>query len=55
MRANVGFPDHATAAIDEAFFVRPNLFAQAFREEMTPEGGAEAAEAELKRIFAKWA
>jgi hypothetical protein len=31
------------------------MFAKVTREEMTPEEGARAAEAELKRIFARWA
>jgi multiple sugar transport system substrate-binding protein len=54
---NVGFPGYASAAIDEAFntFVLPTMFAKVAREEMTPEEGVKVAEAELKRIFAKWA
>jgi multiple sugar transport system substrate-binding protein len=54
---NVGFPGYASAAIDEAFntFVLPTMFAKVARDEMTPEEGAKTAEAELKRIFAKWA
>src|SRR5512138_1753339 len=53
---NVGYPGYATAAIDEAFntFVIPTMFAKVARDELSPEDAAKAAEAELKRIFAKW-
>src|SRR5512138_1518569 len=53
---NVGYPGYATAAIDEAFntFVIPTMFAKVARDELSPEDAARAAEAELKRIFAKW-
>ncbi len=53
---NVGYPGYATAAIDEVFntFVIPTMFAKAARDEMSPEDAAKAAEAEIKRIFAKW-
>jgi multiple sugar transport system substrate-binding protein len=30
------------------------MFAKVARDELSPEDGAKAAEAELKRIFAKW-
>jgi multiple sugar transport system substrate-binding protein len=53
---NVGYPGYATAAIDEAFntFVIPTMFAKVARDELSPEDAAKGAEAELKRIFAKW-
>jgi multiple sugar transport system substrate-binding protein len=51
-----GYPGHTTAAIDECFntFVVPNLFARAAKGEQSPEDSAKQAEAEMKRIFAKW-
>jgi multiple sugar transport system substrate-binding protein len=53
---NVGYPGYATAAIDEAFntFVIPTMFAKVARGQLSAEDSAKAAEAELKRIFAKW-
>ncbi len=53
---NVGYPGYATAGIDEVFntFVLPTMFARAAREEVTPEEAVKTAEAEIKRIFAKW-
>ena len=53
---NVGYPGFATAAIDEAFntFVLPTMFARAARGDMTPEESVRQADAELRRIFAKW-
>lgn len=53
---NVGYPGYATAAIDEVFntFVIPTLFARVAREEATPEEAVKAADAEARRIFAKW-
>jgi multiple sugar transport system substrate-binding protein len=53
---NVGYPGYASAAIDEVFntFVLPTMFAKAAREEMSPEDAVKAADAEVKRIFAKW-
>ncbi len=53
---NVGYPGYATAAIDEVFntFVIPTMFAKAARDELSPQDSAKAAEAEIKRIFAKW-
>jgi multiple sugar transport system substrate-binding protein len=54
---NVGYPGYASAAIDEVFntFVLPTLFAKAARDEMSAEDAVKAADAEVKRIFAKWA
>jgi multiple sugar transport system substrate-binding protein len=51
-----GFPGHTTAAIDEAFntFVVPNMFARVAKGEMSAEDSAKQAEADMKRIFAKW-
>jgi len=53
---NVGYPGYATAAVDEVFntFVIPTMFAKAARDEMTPEAAVKAADAEVRRIFAKW-
>ncbi len=53
---NVGYPGYATAAIDEAFrtWVIPTMFAKVARGDETPENAAKAAEAEYKRIFARW-
>jgi multiple sugar transport system substrate-binding protein len=53
---NVGYPGYATAAIDEVFntFVIPTMFAKVARGQDTAENAAKAAEAEVKRIFAKW-
>ncbi|MDQ2870388.1 MAG: extracellular solute-binding protein [Acidobacteriota bacterium] len=53
---NVGYPGYATAGIDEVFntFVLPTMFARAARDEVTPEEALKTAEAEIKRIFAKW-
>ncbi|MCA1581455.1 MAG: extracellular solute-binding protein [Acidobacteria bacterium] len=53
---NVGYPGYATAGIDEVFntFVLPTMFARAARDEVTPEEAVKTAEAEIKRIFAKW-
>ncbi len=52
-----GFPGYTTAAIDEAFntFVIPRMFARVAKGEQRPEDSAKQAEAEMKRIFAKWA
>jgi multiple sugar transport system substrate-binding protein len=53
---NVGYPGYATAAIDDAFktWVIPTMFAKVARGDETPEDAAKAAEAEYKRIFARW-
>jgi multiple sugar transport system substrate-binding protein len=53
---NVGYPGYATAGIDEVFntFVLPTMFARAARDEVSPEEAVKTAEAEIKRIFAKW-
>jgi len=53
---NIGYPGFATAAIDETFntFVLPTMFARAARGDMTPEESVRQADAELRRIFAKW-
>jgi multiple sugar transport system substrate-binding protein len=53
---NVGYPGYATPAIDEAFttWVIPTMFAKVARGQDTPEDAAKAAEAEYKRIFARW-
>jgi multiple sugar transport system substrate-binding protein len=53
---NVGYPGYATAGISEAFstWVIPTMFASVARGDQTPEDAAKAAEAEYKRIFARW-
>ena len=53
---NVGYPGYATAAIDEAFktWVIPTMFAKVARGDESPEDAVKAAEAEYKRIFARW-
>ena len=53
---NVGYPGYATAGIDEVFntFVLPTMFARAAKGDVTPEEAVKTAEAEIKRIFAKW-
>lgn len=53
---NIGYPGYANAATEEVLntFVVPTMFAQAARDEMTPEAAVAAAEKEIKRIFDKW-
>ena len=53
---NIGYPGYATAAIDEAFktWVIPTMFATVARGDKSPEDAAKIAEAEYKRIFARW-
>ncbi len=54
---NVGYPGYATAGISEAFYawVIPTMFANVARGAASPEDAAKTAEAEYKRIFARWA
>ncbi len=53
---NVGYPGYATAGISEAFstWVLPTMFAKVARGDESAEDAAKAAEAEYKRIFARW-
>jgi multiple sugar transport system substrate-binding protein len=53
---NVGYPGYASAGIAEAFstWLIPTMFASVARGDQTPEDAAKAAEAEYKRIFARW-
>jgi multiple sugar transport system substrate-binding protein len=53
---NVGYPGYATAAIDEAFktWVIPTMFAKVARGDQSPEDAVKAADAEYRRIFARW-
>jgi multiple sugar transport system substrate-binding protein len=53
---NVGYPGYATAGIDEAFkaWIIPTMFATVARGDKTPEEAVSIAEAEYKRIFARW-
>jgi len=51
-----GYPGYTTAAIDECFntFVLPDMFARVAKGEMSAEDSAKQAEADMKRVFAKW-
>ena len=51
-----GHPGYFTPAIDETLQrgVIPLMFARAVRGEQTPEAAVRAAEAEMRRIFARW-
>jgi len=51
-----GYPGHTTAAMDEVFntFVIPDMFARVAKGEQSAEDSAKQAEADMKRIFAKW-
>ena len=51
-----GHPGPVTPAIDETLQrgVIPAMFARAARGEQTPEASVRAAEAEMRRIFARW-
>jgi multiple sugar transport system substrate-binding protein len=53
---NVGYPGYATAAIDETFstWVLNTMFAKAATGDESPEDALAAAEAQCKRIWAKW-
>ena len=53
---NVGYPGYANAAIDETFntWVINTMFAKAAVGAETPENALKKAEAQCKRIFAKW-
>jgi multiple sugar transport system substrate-binding protein len=53
---NIGHPGYATPAISEIFntWVVPTMFAKVARGQSTPEQAASEAEAECKRIFARW-
>jgi multiple sugar transport system substrate-binding protein len=53
---NIGHPGYATPPISEIFntWVVPTMFAKAARGQSTPEQAAKDAEAECKRIFARW-
>jgi multiple sugar transport system substrate-binding protein len=52
-----GHPGYASAAIDEVVHahVIPQMFARAAQGEQSPDASARQAEAEMKRIFARWA
>ena len=52
-----GYPGYATAAIDEVLHasVIPHMFARVARGAESPEDSARRAEAEMKKIFQKWA
>jgi multiple sugar transport system substrate-binding protein len=53
---NLGYPGYATPAAMEVFdsFVIPKMFASVIKGDLSPDDAARAAEAESKRIFAKW-
>lgn len=52
-----GHPGYATGAVDEALTkaVLPRMFARAARGEQSPADSVRQADAEMKRIFARWA
>jgi multiple sugar transport system substrate-binding protein len=52
-----GYPGYASAAVDEVLHahVIAGMFARAVRGEETPERSVQRAEAEMKRIFQRWA
>ncbi|MEM7403828.1 MAG: ABC transporter substrate-binding protein [Pseudomonadota bacterium] len=53
---NVGHPGYANAATDEIFtnWTISNMFAQAAAGRMSPQDAVNAADSEVKRVFAKW-
>ncbi|HEX9222650.1 MAG TPA: hypothetical protein VF860_04915 [Candidatus Acidoferrales bacterium] len=53
---SIGYPGYSSAAIDEvtSTFVIPRVFAEVAKGALSPEEGAEAAEREIKQIFAQW-
>lgn len=53
---NVGFPGYANAAIDEVYntWVLNTMFAKVATGDESPENAVKAADAQCKRIFAKW-
>ncbi len=53
----MGYPGYATAAVDQVYnqFVLPTMFARAARGDATPEDAVRDAEAEVKRIFQRYA
>jgi multiple sugar transport system substrate-binding protein len=53
---NIGHPGPANAAYGEVFdtFVIPKMMARAARGELSPKDAVAEAEAEVKRIYAKW-
>ncbi|MFQ5961707.1 MAG: extracellular solute-binding protein [Candidatus Methylomirabilales bacterium] len=54
--ANVGYPGHTNAAIDEIFntYVITEMFKKAATGELTPKDAIKEAEAKCRRIFAAW-
>jgi multiple sugar transport system substrate-binding protein len=53
---NIGYPGYASAAIDQAFksYTLPTMFATVAQGKASPEDAAKAADAEYKRIFARF-
>lgn len=53
---NVGYPGYANAAIDELFsnWTISTMFAEAARGKMSPADAMNAADAEVRAVFAKW-
>ncbi|HEX2105721.1 MAG TPA: hypothetical protein VHF51_18860, partial [Solirubrobacteraceae bacterium] len=53
---NVGYAGSANTAIGEIFgtFIIPNMFANAARGRQSPEAAVEAADKQMRTIFAKW-
>ena len=54
--ANVGYPGHSNAVIDEIFnlYLIPQMFAQVAQDRRTPEEAVRVYDAQFKRIFRKW-
>jgi multiple sugar transport system substrate-binding protein len=53
---NPGYPGYANAAFDEMFnkFIIPKMFAQVSQKKMTAQEAVNAADREIKQIYAKW-
>lgn len=54
--ANVGYPGHANAAVQETFerFLIPHMFAQVSQGKLTAADSVRATAAEMRAIWAKW-
>ncbi len=55
--ASPGYPGYLTPAVEETFHraIIPRMFARAARGEQTPSESVQQAEAEMRRIFGRWA
>ena len=54
--ANPGYPGNANAAFDETFnkFLIPKMFAQVSKGQMSAQDAVNAANHDIKAIYAKW-